>query len=149
MWENHAALYWQYFVWQHRTKEVEVFQPSSRRWPFWFLFGISWQEHHLEYIREGWLHRIGRIFGKVPKEGSHFQSKKIMLQILGTLNRAFWAWNQYKRVISYYLALVHPCIYSSFSKNEGRVVRLDFFLQKLIWFGAAILPLATKYQNID
>jgi len=37
-------------------------------------------------LREGWLFLIGWIFGKVP-----FSIQKFMLQILGTLNRAFGA----------------------------------------------------------
>ena len=42
-----------------------------------------------------------RNFWKSSKgEGESFSIQKFMLQILGTLNRAFWAWNWSKRVIS-------------------------------------------------
>ena len=75
--------------------------------------------------------------------GGSFPIQKFMLQILGTLNRAFWAWNWYKRVISgfrvcffnncieknqnkthfeegtseslYYLAIIPPRIYATIS----------------------------------
>ena len=48
-------------------------------------------------LREGWLRQIGWLFGKVPNGGrGSFSIQRYMLQILGTLNRAFWAWNWYK-----------------------------------------------------
>ena len=98
---------------------------------------------HACILREGSCYQIGRVFGKVPKGGESFSIQKIMLQILGTLNRAFCAWNWCKKsefrvqgmfltivsrkvktrhtlkkvcaCISYYLALIPPCIYSTTS----------------------------------
>ena len=65
-------------------------------------------------IREGGRYQIRWIFEKVPKRGRwSFSIQKSMLQILGTLNRAFWAWNWYKRVTSGF--------------------RVCFFLQQLYW----------------
>ena len=65
-------------------------------------------------IREGGRYQIRWIFEKVPKRGRwSFSIQKIMLQILGTLNRTFWAWNWYKRVTSGF--------------------RVCFFLQQLYW----------------
>ena len=41
-------------------------------------------------LRDGWRYQNGWIFGKVPKGwGVSFSMQKIILQILGTLNRAF------------------------------------------------------------
>ena len=40
------------------------------------------------------------IFWKLPRGGWSFSILKFILQILGTLNRAFWSWNWYKIVIS-------------------------------------------------
>ena len=61
-------------------------------------------------LREGWLYQIGWIFGKVPGGGS-FSIQKFILQILGTLNRAFWAWNWFKRVISWFrVCFFNNCI---------------------------------------
>ena len=60
-------------------------------------------------------------FGKVPRGavggGGGFSIQKIMLQILGTLNRAFWAWNWYKRVISGF----RVCFFNNcFQKNQNK-----------------------------
>ena len=45
-------------------------------------------------LREESRYQIVWIFGKVPKgERGSFSIQKSILQILGTLNRAFWAWN--------------------------------------------------------
>ena len=49
----------------------------------------------ISLVREGARYQIEWIFGKVPKGeggGKSFSIQKFMLQILGTLNRAFWAW---------------------------------------------------------
>ena len=52
-------------------------------------------------IRDGSCYQIGWFFGKVPRGGvGAFSIQEFMLQILGTLNRAFWAWNWYQKVIS-------------------------------------------------
>ena len=51
----------------------------------------------LRLLRDGWRYQIGWIFGKVPKGGGSFSIQKLMLQTLGTLNRAFLAWNWYKK----------------------------------------------------
>ena len=44
-------------------------------------------------LREGSHYQFGWIFRKVPRGGGSFSIQKFILQILGTLNRAFWAWN--------------------------------------------------------
>ena len=70
-------------------------------------------------LREGWLRQIGWIFGKVPKGGGggSFSIQKFMLQILGTINKAFWAWNWYKRVISG----LRVCFFNNFiEKNQNK-----------------------------
>ena len=55
-------------------------------------------------LREADPFQNGWIFGKSSKGGGgSFSIQKFMLQILGTLNKAFWAWNLYKRVISDYV----------------------------------------------
>ena len=47
-----------------------------------------------QWFRDGSGYQDEWIFGKLPKRGGgSFSIKKFMLQILGTLNRAFWAWN--------------------------------------------------------
>ena len=63
----------------------------------WFLNNV---QMFFFAIREGSCYQIGWIFGKVPKGGrgeGSFSIQKFMLQILGTLNRAFWPWNWYKK----------------------------------------------------
>ena len=55
---------------------------------------------NVRIVRNAYLLQNGWIFGKVPKgEGGHFQSKN---SCLGTFNRALWAWNWYKTVISWF-----------------------------------------------
>ena len=54
-------------------------------------------------LREGWRLQNGWIFGKVPKGGGVISNPKIYVADFGHLNRAFWAWNWYKRVISGYV----------------------------------------------
>ena len=54
-----------------------------------------------EKLREESGYQIGWFFGKVPKgEGGSFSIKKIILQILGTLKRAFWSENcNWKKIV--------------------------------------------------
>ena len=53
---------------------------------------------------------------KVPRGGS-FSIQQIILQILGTFNRAFWSWNWYKIVISgFRVCFFNNCI----EKNQNK-----------------------------
>ena len=76
-----------------------------------------WQQSCFN-LREGWLRQIGWLFGKVPNGGrGSFSIQRYMLQILGTLNRAFWAGNWYKRVISgFRVCFFNNCI----EKNQNK-----------------------------
>ena len=62
-----------------------------------YLYRIQVQSLFLCYLagqlRERWRYQIRWLFGKVPIQ-------KFILQIWGTLNRHFWAWDWFKRVIS-------------------------------------------------
>ena len=55
-------------------------------------------------------------FRYIGKGGGSFSIEKFMFQILGTLNRALWAWNWYKRVISGF----RVCFFNNFiEKNQN------------------------------
>ena len=86
------------------TTDVEI--SRSYRWKkiYWKIFLENSLKHRKFLLlpklnlREGSRYQIRWIFGKVPKGGGgSFSIQKFMLQILGTLNRAFWAWNWYKK----------------------------------------------------
>ena len=80
---------------------IKVLYPKS--WPKEKLFespivlNVGGRGHKIRsfFLREGWLYQIGWKGG-----GGSFSIRKFILQILGILNRAFWAWNWFKRVIS-------------------------------------------------
>ena len=56
------------------------------------------------FLRDGWRHQNGWIFGKVPKGGRGVISNpKIYIAKFGPLNRAFSTWKWYKRVFSGYV----------------------------------------------
>ena len=80
--------------------------------------------------------------------GGSFSIQKFMLQILGTINKAFWAWNWYKRVVSGFgVCFFNNCI----EKNQNKAHfedRLEFS-RKFIRFGAAILPLVCPDPSLS
>ena len=120
---------------------------------------------------EGWLRQIKWIFGKFTKGkggGGAFSIQKFMLQILGILNRAFWAWNWYplpRRMVpisgnhvpafhaiwpSYPLAFIRPNplknLSHNFRKMRGDRKPLGIF-RNFIRFGAAIHPLGFQLET--
>ena len=142
--------YMEHCCWEH--SHICGTQPCGRLVLFWISYSC-WSECNMWYqilniplyFREGRCYQIRWIFGKVPKRegGGSFLIQKFILQIFGTLSRAFWARNWFKRVISgfrvccfnncieknqnqthfekdtseslYYLALIPPCTYATIS----------------------------------
>ena len=79
---------------------------------------------------------------KFQRGRGFFSIQKFMLQILDTLNRAFWAWNQYKRVIS----MFSQQFYWEKSKQDT-LWRIWIFFRKFIQFGSAILPSVKSHNS--
>ena len=79
---------------------VKVVQTNIAKYPKYLNCWISYPLLISAVLRERRRYQIGWIFGKFPKGEGSFSIQKFMLQILGTLNRAFWSWNWYKIVIS-------------------------------------------------
>ena len=70
-------------------------------------------------IRDRSHYQIGWIFGKAPKGGrGPFSIQKFILQILGTLNRPFWAWNWYKNSKFRVQAMFFQQLYWERSKQD-------------------------------
>ena len=93
------------------------------------------------WLKEGWLRQVGWIFGKVPKGGgASFSIQKIMLQILGTLNRAFWVWNWYKRVISGFSVcfFFNNCIEKNQNKTHFEFPPLELYHKIVRFWGAPL-----------
>ena len=78
----------------------------------------------------------------MPFWGGHFQSRKFILQILGTLNRVIWAWNWYKRAISgFRVCFFNTCIDTQF--GFPRALRLFGFLLHIMITSTAMVLSAT------
>ena len=76
--------------------------------------------------REGSGSQIGWIFRKSAKGGGSFLIQKFILQILATLNRAFWSWNWYKIVISgFKVCFFDNCIEKN--QNKTHFVKVNLF----------------------
>ena len=75
-------------------------------------------------LREGWLCQIGWIFGKVP-----FSIQKFMLQTLGTLNRAFGAWNF---ILSGHHTSSHTCNHIHYKRLQYNFLKMRGW-SKAVW----------------
>ena len=96
---------------------VKVVQTNIAKYPKYLNCWISYPLLISAVLRERRRYQIGWIFGKFPKGEGSFSIQKFMLQILGTLNRAFWSWNWYKIVISgFRVCFFNNCI----EKNQNK-----------------------------
>ena len=84
----------QHSVHEFGTFEIGIFSDSSlstKKWVKSEARKYFSRPDSVVLLREGSGYQIGWIVGKVSKGGGSFSIRKFMLQILGTLNRAFWA----------------------------------------------------------
>ena len=106
---------------------VKVVQTNIAKYPKYLNCWISYPLLISAVLRERRRYQIGWIFGKFPKGEGSFSIQKFMLQILGTLNRAFWSWNWYKIVISGF----RVCFFQQWqwwwrwrTNNDGKTINL-------------------------
>ena len=74
---------------------MKVVLTKVAKYPKYLNCWISYPLLISAVLRERRRYQIGWIFGKFPKGEGSFSIQKFMLQILGTLDRAFWSenWN--------------------------------------------------------
>ena len=87
--------------WQKICIKVCHFYETYLNTKQWFLCNIRSCHFAFNNLGTGRATKSDEFSEKFQKGGGwSFSIQKFMLQILGTLNRAFWAWNWYKRIIS-------------------------------------------------
>ena len=107
-------------------------------------------------LRDGSRYQIGWIFSSKGRGGSHFQSKNLYCRFW-ELNRAFWAWNWHKRVISWFRVCFSQQLYWEKSKHAlkkallnppfGAFLKINLFWRRPPPKGRVTLPNQMNFRK--